>query len=442
MPTGSSSVFDRVVYKPDPVFPVKSSGGDPDTDSEKVAKKRRRRALIRALDIFASLAWAYAFVRVFVGDVDTWIAERTVPGVAWLLDYRFFGLLVFLSIVLLVLDRKRFWIPLYVLAFPLVLAFWKFPRFLIKRRSMTLFIGFVHMATTAVRGLKRTVIGFTLFALSALIVWVSSVQWLLWVAVAALVTVWLYALYSGARYAFSPGQFVRNQRRLIAKALSSEAYWKVVRLPDEARNSGEGALTAEESIKVVQAAGWGIIGYRGSHFWAAKLDNYRRSPAFVVFSALAVLALVLLALIAFTLVNIALYRIDPGQFEIVADPSFFVFMHYSLASMYGNETAAIGVAGGYAAGVALVAWLSAGLVLILVLVSVIFGYRNTRADQGASAEIARLREVGTTFAARLAVEYSVSIVEIGRHVSQLGFDVLGLFGWLARVDPDWTDDRD
>jgi hypothetical protein len=377
-------------------------------------------------------------VRVFVGDVDTWIAERVTPGVAWLLDYRFFGLLVVASIVLLVLHRKRSWIPLYVLAFPLVVVFWKIPKFLVKRRSMTLFIGLVHASTTVVHGLKRTVLGFTIFAFSALIVWVSSVEILLSLAVIALLAVWFYALYTGARYAFSPGQFVRNQRRLISRVLSSELFWKTVRVPDEARNSASEVLTVEQSTKVVQAAGWGIFGYRASHFWAAKLDNYRRSPAFVVFSALAVLGLVLLALGTFTLVNLALYKINPAQFMTIGKPGLLVFMHYSLASMYGGETAAIGVVGGYAAAVGLVAALSAGLVLLLVLVSVIFGSRSTRADQGASAEIARLREEGTSFAEKLASEYAVSVAEIGRHLAQLGFDVLGVLSWLARADPDWT----
>lgn len=429
-----AAIWDRLVYEPQASAPLRA---DSTASGAEKPRRKTRSVRVRVLDFTGVLIWGYIAARTFVGDVDRWLADAVAPGLAWLLDYRFFLLLLLGSIFLVLFRRRYWWMPLYVLAYPMIVLLWKFPRLLVRRRSMNLLIGAVHVTTALVSGLERTFVAVTVLAFSALAVALDSPDAVLVLAAVGTLGVWFLALSFAVRYAFAPGRFVQRQRRIIQRFLDSDSFWRTVRVPDAARASSGGNFTPQLSQQVVQAAGFGFIAYRVSHFWAAKLDNYRKGPASVAFSALTVAGLLVFAAFIFALVNMAVYKIAPEQYSTRNATGFLIFVQYAIASMYAGETASVAVAGSWSAAVAILSVVSASIIVLSVVASVVFGYRNTRSDEGASREIAQLRKVGSEFADRLAADYEVTVEELAVHLRAVGFDVLGVMAWLARNDGDW-----
>ncbi|SEE20924.1 hypothetical protein [Ruania alba] len=436
----NDDLWERLNYRPAAV--PHSSGSDEATqEQDAAAKKRRRRRQFRLLKIVSVLVWLYSLARIFVGDIDTWIAERTAPGYAWILDYRFFIALGVTSLALMMFRRKHFWIPLYVTLFPLIVIFWIIPSAIYKRRSMSLAIGAVHAITALGRTFRANFTLFTVCAFSTLAVTLPAPPWVGWSAIIAVFTVWMITLYRVVCYAFSPGSFVQTQRSLIQRVLDSGVVWRVVQFPSEARENRGEVFTVSESQRIVQAAGFGFISYRVAHYWATKLDRYRKSAASIAFSAIAMVGAAFLGVYLFTLINLAVWSIDTQQFQVTGDPNFLTFVRYSIASMYGSEIAAITPNGSIAAAANILAWASAGLILAMVIVSVVFGYRSTRVDEGASTEIAKLRDSTRHFGGRLSVEYQVSMDELADRLRSLGFDLLGLLAYLSSMDEDWSENE-
>ena len=85
--------------------------------------------IVRALrEAIAIILWAFIAIKVIVFDVDVFIFEKYMPSLRWTLNYRFFVLLVLISVVLIGMGRKdfrRFWA--YVICYPCILFFWRIP---------------------------------------------------------------------------------------------------------------------------------------------------------------------------------------------------------------------------------------------------------------------------------------------------------------------------
>ena len=94
-------------------------------EKEKVKWKRTKWALA---DLVGWFIWTYAILKLFVADFDRWILANVAPQAMWLVDFRFFVLLTALAVALLLFRKKRAWWIVYVLAFPLVVLFFKIPR--------------------------------------------------------------------------------------------------------------------------------------------------------------------------------------------------------------------------------------------------------------------------------------------------------------------------
>lgn len=430
------TVWERLDYRPT-LVPTKVAVDGDSPPATKVARWK-----MRVLDSVATTIWGYALARVFVGDVDRWALSAVSLQYAWLLDFRFFGFLLILTVALGIFRRKRAWVPIYVVLFPIVVVLWKVPKFLYKRRSMTLFMGFVHATTAMFLGFRRTALAATVGAFAILGIAISSAPVVLLISALALLGIWAASLARGVKYALAPTKFVQQQRSLIERLLASTAFWRLVTVDDNLAKPTQDKLSPEQTNQFLTAVSSGMIGHRLSQFWAQKLDNYRRSNAFVIFAAFAVLGLFFLAAVTFTGVNIAVYKADPGQFAATRDAGVVMFAYYSIASMYVSEIAAITPIGPIAAGVSIIAAVSSALILFLVVTSLIFGYRQSRNDESAIREIYLLRKNGDSFANRLADEYEVSLDSIAEHLNQIGFDFLGILGFLTRETGDTGHPRD
>lgn len=228
------------------------------------------------LDAFSALFWIYALVKVFVADVDRWVITTVAPQLQWMLDFRLLILLVGLSLLLVFFKRRWWaWVPIYVSLFPLVFVLWKVPRFLYKSRSWTLLLGFAHVVTSSLRGIRFAVPTFTVLAVSAVLIGVNSPEPLLWLSIAMLLLGWLVTLGRAFFMAFRPSWFVRGQRRLFQAFLTSDRAWTLFSVSDVAPSGVEVYNDTQANQLLVRACS-GLIAYRATQVWAMKVDEYRK----------------------------------------------------------------------------------------------------------------------------------------------------------------------
>ena len=113
--------------------------------------------LLRVMREFvAAVLWAYIVVKLAVFDIDLYIVQRFSPRFVWLLNLKVFVLIGLSAIAWVVLGRRQFPLTiLYILAYPLVVIFWRVPQ--VAFRRWPLFIAFAPGVYRAVRTFRHDV---------------------------------------------------------------------------------------------------------------------------------------------------------------------------------------------------------------------------------------------------------------------------------------------
>lgn len=413
-----------------------------DGDEEDKRHSRWRKLGWWALDLASGAFWVYAVTKVFVGDVDRWVVDNVAPSFRWLLDFRLLLLLGLVSVLLVLTPRrskKWTWIPLYAATFPLVVLLWKIPRYLYRRRNWLLVLGAIHVAVSTVKGLRFGVPVFTALLVGAVLVAADTPAALLWVAFVLLLGSWLASLIRSVVFAFRPSWFVRGQRRILQRFVESDRAWKFFEIDEALRSPEIEVYTREQAGQLMLKACSGLVAYRGGQFWALKLDQYRKSPASMVFSVATICLLFLQALVTFAFVNSALFELRPEQYMAQEMPSAATFLHYSLSSLWVNEISALTASGGIAAAVNVLAGISIAFIVAILLVTFAFGVRQSRDDEVARDEVRYMRQKAESFAERLASEHQQSVQDLHRQLDELGYLFIGVVAYFTSelAEYDW-----
>lgn len=130
--------------------------------------------LVKVLrEIIAVILWTFIVVKVIVFDIDVYVFEKYFPSLRWTLSYRFFALLVLISVVLMGIGKKRFRrFFVYVIGYPLILLFWRIPKLFFRNWALT--IAFAPALYDLLRSFRSRFAVITAAALSAICILLSS----------------------------------------------------------------------------------------------------------------------------------------------------------------------------------------------------------------------------------------------------------------------------
>jgi hypothetical protein len=101
-----------------------------------VARKQELpRVLWWSRELFAITLWVAAIAKFFVYDFDIYLANRFAPNHAWLLQYKFFGVVAFIAVFALLATQRWFrslflhvvFYPFIVLVYLVILCCWHWP---------------------------------------------------------------------------------------------------------------------------------------------------------------------------------------------------------------------------------------------------------------------------------------------------------------------------
>lgn len=424
---GNGSVWDKVNYDL-----VSSRPAQSDAQKDPAIEDNRRfwRRTRPILDVVASGLWLYTALKVFVVDVD-----RAILGS--LADYRFFGFLAVLVVMILVFRR---WDRLagaagYLLLFPLIVLLWKIPRALYRTKSWVAAFAVMNVFSTILSDLKYTMLFTATGFFAALAVFAGSSAYVLGaggVAVAALLSMTI------ARTTWStirPSRFLSLQQRAITHAVNMSASPALQPGSPEWRGIDDDKFSAEQQEAFVQSLSYGVLVHRALRFWAFQLDQYRKSPASLFFSAMSFLALVGQTAIAFTLINKAVYEIDHGGFTYEAAPSLVILLRYSLVSMTAGEIEALQAHSTLANAVSIAAAFLGVVILLALFLSLFLTFRQTRSEDDIKGTVDDIRREGQRLEERLRQDFEVSAAEGMERLRQLGSSLLGVIGFFASRTP-------
>ncbi|HYA34684.1 MAG TPA: hypothetical protein VEF03_03645, partial [Candidatus Binataceae bacterium] len=115
--------------------------------------------------------WTYAILKLFVLDVDVYLAHRFLPEYYWLLRYK---LLLFAgagSLTWLCVPSNVFWpLVLHTAFYPIILATYYLPNWILRRRSWVFTIACLNSVLSFFTSVKYNFIGLTVFVISFLVV--------------------------------------------------------------------------------------------------------------------------------------------------------------------------------------------------------------------------------------------------------------------------------
>ena len=408
---------------------------------EKARKQLRRvKIAVGVMDCISTLLWTYAFLKLFVGDVDRWVVERVDSSLVWLVDFRFFIALGALALVLALLRKlAAAWPFAYIAFFPLIVVLWKIPRFLFRLKSGVATLGALHVLSGVVGGVRRAIIGgaVLMFSFFTVVFGGESLITVGMVALGALLVAWLYR---AIRSAIRPSSFITAQQRIISKIVGSQAFEKATNPQQKVDKESVATWTNTEAVNYVTTASFGVVAYRAAHYWAFSLDLYRRGAASVAFGSLTVLTLFVQVALTFGFLNYGLHRIDVSQFQYEADPTVWTFLYYSFAGCFFGEIGALMPVGTVAFVFKIINGILGGIIVLTLITSIVLGVRHTRTDEVSLQAIRDLKSRADAYGKSLGDMYGGgSVEELEARLLAFKFALSGLLGWLIRQSPpDWA----
>ena len=145
-------------------------------------------------------------------------------------------------------------------------------------------------------------------------------------------------------------------------------------------------------------------------FIASKLKMYQISKVSVIGEVLSIMVLVILTVICFSVVNFAIYKSDPVQFQFQEPPAFFTFVYYSFNNFVFSSTTELAPIRIISESAAIAEKFMA-LFLALILVSTLLSHKNQRQSEELSAAIRDIESKGRVLEKFMQDQFHVMTIE-------------------------------
>lgn len=297
------------------------------------AKANRVQRILR--EICAIILWIFIFTKVVLFDVDVYLVETYTPSLRWLINYRFFGLLILISTMLIAIGKKplrKF--LLYIIAYPFIILFWKFPKLI--SRNWALAIAFTPFLAEAMTHFRFRFVFTSIAALSIICIIHAYNPYVLGAAMIFLGAYLISHLYRNLKRAYGSGMFQRLVdivKKMRAKLESGEEQlWKMVDCdPDseKARKEYEDQLNSFYLINSLID----II--------AEKLYVVAKTRKFNIYLIALLFWTFFITSFIYALEYWAVYKINPESFSADNGVTFWTFLGLSFDKLTASNISSI-----------------------------------------------------------------------------------------------------
>jgi hypothetical protein len=385
------------------------------------------------VDLFASVFWIYAFLQVFVFNVDRALLGLISPGAESLGNYRVLIFLALLAGAALVGKRlKPQAIVLYVLAFPLVVLLWKIPKTLIKTRSWITFFAVANVVVDVFGSFRYVAVATATWVFAAVFILATDWDALLVVSMLALLSVLIVSFWRTIRFSIRPARFLSFQATTIERVVEGDRMEGIVALSEELQSEDVEIFNAQQQQTFTSTLANAVLAHRVLGFWAYQLDQYRRSTFSVLFNFASYLGLFVQTLATLSLVNYALFKADGSAFTYTDPPSLIDFGRYVLASFGGGEISAVQSHSDLAGLISIFSTLIGVVFLFGLGLTLFVSIRQGRQDEAAKETIDRINRQGDSLEGKLRGVYGVSVEEAVERLEELQYALVGLITYLSQ----------
>jgi hypothetical protein len=299
-------------------------------EQEIVKIKKRHHA-----EIFCIVTWLYLVIKIFVFDFDAYFLYNYLPSLSWIINYKFFILLAFISICWMLLKTKKFLKLIgFLFIYPPFFIFYRIPKLLFKAKSWVGIFALIEIAISFFRSLKFNVIIFTAVAFSCLFILKTESKYLLIISIVTLFAYLINHFVRCFRYAFRPFNIFSIQSEKIIEQ------WKKLQDQFAVKNINKYNEKHEINEKWANNLQILIILNKICCFIILKLRNFQKSGFAIIYSLSSLIGTFFITIFVFTLQNLALSKLSPNSFVGSASKSFGEFFYYSFNTIFthsGNE---------------------------------------------------------------------------------------------------------
>ncbi len=421
-----------VVSESAPTTPPVPTGGT-ERKREKRSEIRRtlrRRRAFRFLDVIAAVYWIAVLVKLFVADVDRAIVGLVAPEAMWILDLRWAVALTLVALILVMFRRGTVALSfVYVAVFPLVVIFWKVPRFFIKRRSPLLVgLAVTAVATAAMRA-RRVVCALAATVLSTLVIVLSNTNQLVGLAIVVLIVTLCWSVTVACLELLKSSKSLVAQRKIVEWVLENKHLEKLI-TPRRPNKVSIKDWTADEARGYRDSAGIALLVHEGARLWAAALEQFRRGPFVVMLNATAVLSLFVQVVFVFSFVTMGLVEIAPEQYLMLEAPTGWTYVYYAATSCWFGEIGALQPVGPLAMAAKTLNGAIGALGLGVIVVSILIGYRTVSSDGAADEVVALLDAKTEQLQDHVHHEYMLSMDDLRLRLAATAWGLAGVVEWI------------
>ncbi len=347
-----------------------------DEIKEKPPKKRQNRNLHKIVtEILATLFWLYVPIKVFVYDIDVIFLRLIGPGYRSVYDYRFFLFVtVFLAYWCTFRSGATLRLIAYVLAYPLVISF-RISKRLIPRLSSTL--------RALPDNMRSMLAGLLIGYLSNIRSFFRLRVFLAWATVLAVLGIYFtndrFLLITAVIYlvAFLFAYYIL---RVLAALNSVGLDLDISRLDIDNFLSPSPKLAKKYQADPKRKQRDQIFRYYLLLRFRKLVDDFSRAHHLVLYYIGAVLHTLLLTIVLLGFAHSGLYKIQPSEYTVLANPSFMSFVHLATNSVLSLDTTLI-VPIGVAAHWLFTIGAFIGYLMALIYITVFLGILITRQNQ-------------------------------------------------------------
>lgn len=305
----------------------------------KKEKRTNNRFFSIIREIIALLFWVYIPIKLFVFDIDVFLVNKYLPKFVWLLNFKFFILIGTIAVFILVIKNKNFlpWF-LYIFFYPIIILFWKIPLFVFKQKSWTFAFALINAGISFFKSIKYNFIIATLFLISFAIVFSSSNEKLLWLAIFTLFILILLTYVNRFIFVFKPSSIFQIYIKIFSVIKNYGIKQPTLfALEESIKNLPIEDLNQDQIIKRTNNLQFSVLFNRICLFVGKKLKDYQSSGINVVSYTLSILLLIFLTIFSFGLINLGLFKISNEFFNFSTVPHFFTFFYYSFNNLIFNS---------------------------------------------------------------------------------------------------------
>ncbi|MFM9553963.1 hypothetical protein ACKI19_16850 [Streptomyces caniscabiei] len=387
------------------------------------------------LNVLGFLLWVYVTIKLFVFDVDSYVVNEYAPWAQFAIDYKFFVIGGFF-ILLLLFSKGRRLAYLYVIFFPLVVIFWKIPKWLYRFKSWIAVFVVLNAATSFVRHFKFNAVTRFLALLALVLIGVSKNHYVMATSAAYLGVYFVVLMVRTMWFAIKPSHFLTAQQKLVKGLSGGSLTAQLIGVNADLRDDGVQKFNASQLSTFIGNLSNAVLVSKGVYFWAYQLEKYRTSAAALVVSAFSYASLYMQGIVAFTAVNYAILELDPDAFEYASSPSVLQIAYYSLFTGAGSSLTPISTS---ATIVKIAINVIGPLFLAALVTQFVISRRQVEQDAAASEAVEGIKKAGAELELKFQEEYDISTEEAIEWLTQLGESLAlkAISSMLGKLPPDY-----